>query len=60
MFELVGGFGWVTVAVVLILSVARVLVVAIALRGVPASNRAAVLRGLAECFRWWRGRNPKT
>lgn len=59
MFEFVFGYVWVPVVLVLVLSVTRLLALAIALQDVPAGDREAVLRGLAECFRWWRARGPK-
>jgi len=38
---------------VVALSASRVVALAIALKDVPSAERADVLVGLAECFRWW-------
>jgi hypothetical protein len=42
------------VIIAMIVCIGRVVVVGIALRGVPPAKRAEVLKGVAECFRWWR------
>ncbi len=36
------------------LAAARVLSVAIAVRGAESKHRAEILRGLAECMKWWK------
>jgi hypothetical protein len=49
--------GWAVVMVVTVLCGTRVLAIFISVRGVPAAERASVLRALAQVFRWWRWRN---
>ena len=44
----------VPVIIAMIACICKVVVVCIALRGVPPAKRAEVLKGVAECFRWWR------
>ena len=53
------GLAWIFVVLVAVVCATRIIAVAIALKGVPPADRATVLRGLAECFRWWRGGSPK-
>jgi hypothetical protein len=38
----------------IILGATRVLSIAIVVRGAESRHRAAILRGLAECMKWWK------
>lgn len=52
---------WVSLLSVLgltVLAATRIAVIAIALKDVPAGERANVLVGLSECFRWWQPKRP--
>jgi hypothetical protein len=38
----------------LVLAVSRTLAISIAVNGAESGHRADILRGLAECMKWWK------